>query len=100
MKRANDNQPKSPMLGYLAADDRDRPRWELSVYLFGSYAISYAVHFMLFDRWDRALIPAALPWAIAAGVAIWQYRGGLPRFPAWVTLVIALAVFVALHWIR
>ena len=91
---------KSPMLGYLAADDTVRPRWELFVYLVGSYALSYAIHFMLFDRWDRVLIPAAIPWAIAAAVAVWQYRGGLPRFPAWITLGIAIGVFVLLHLLR
>lgn len=99
MKRANDNQ-KLPVLGYLAADDKDRPRWELFVYLLTSYLIAYTVHFPLFDRWDRVLIPAALPWGIAAAVAIWQYRRGLPRQPAWITLAIAIAVFAALHLVH
>ena len=100
MKRAGPNKrdaEKSPMLGYLAADDHDRPRWDLFVYLVGSYALTYAVHLPMFDRWDRALIPAAIPWGIAAAVAFWQYRHGLPRLPAWVTLAIATSVFVGLH---
>lgn len=95
-----DPSEKIPVLGYLAADDHDRPRWDLFVYLLTSYAIAYAVHFPLFDRWDRVLIPAALPWAIAAAVALWQYRRGLPRFPAWATLVVGMVVFIAPRLLR
>jgi len=90
-------EQRSPMLGYLAADDRDRPRWRLIVYFVSSYAVAYAAHMMLFDRWDRVLIPAALPWAIAAGVAIWHYRRHLPLRPAWFTLAIASMIFVLPH---
>jgi len=85
------------MLGYLASDDHDRPRWRLFVYLVTSYAVAYVAHMMLFDRWDRVLIPAAVPWAIAAGVAIWQYRRHLPFRPAWITLGIASAIFILPH---
>lgn len=70
---------------------------KLLAYLLMSYILSYLAHVPVHGSLRNAIIPAALPWAISALVAIWFTKKGVSLRPAWVVLATCCAFFLLGH---
>jgi hypothetical protein len=69
----------------------------LIAYLVTSYIVSYLAHIPVHHGLANPLIPALVPWAMAALVAIWSTYKGQSLRPAWITLAIATTFFLLGH---
>jgi len=72
---------------------------KLVAFLLLSYALSYLLHMPVHGGFTNPIIPAAVPWSIAAAVAVRCALIGRTRRAAWITLLATCAFFLLAHLI-
>lgn len=68
-------------------------------YLIMSYIVSYVAHIPVHGV-RHSFIPAAVPWGIAAAVAVWCTMTRRTLRAAWITLPAACVFFLLPHIVR
>ncbi len=66
-------------------------------YLVASYAVAYVLHIPVHHGFTNPIIPAAVPWAIAAVAAVVRTVQGRDLRPAWWVLAAGCAFFLSAH---
>ena len=69
----------------------------LALYLVLSYLVVYAINVPVHHGFINPIVPAAVPWAVAAAVAVWCHWRGRSLIPAWLTLALIGGILVLGH---